>query len=241
MNDVLDLPGYGVKGKINNLELCFGNAKLIEKENINISLINEEGSILYLAINKEFVGYLVISDSLKEEAKSTIDDLHKLNKENITILSGDNKESVEKVQQELGIKDVKYSLKPEDKLMYLEKEIKENKGKVVFVGDGINDAPSLALADVGIAMGGLGSDAAIESSDIVIMDDNPHKLVDALNIAKKTRRVVIQNIIFALTIKVLVMILVALNIATMWMAIFADVGVALLAILNSMRLLKLKL
>ena len=156
-------------------------------------------------------------------------------------MSGDNKLSVEKVKEELEIDEVYHSLNPNEKLEILKEKIDKNSHKTIYVGDGVNDAPSLALADVGIAMGGLGSDAAIESSDIVIMDDNIHKIADAIKIAKKTKRIVFQNIIFALLIKVLVLILVTLNLATMWIAIFADVGVALLAILNSIRLLKNKI
>ena len=241
VQDVLDIPGYGVKGIIENKNLCFGNAKLMDKENINITKVEEEGSILYLAIDNKYVGYIVISDSLKDTSKDTIKELKKLGIKNTIILSGDNKLSVEKVKEELEIDEVYHSLNPNEKLEILKEKIDKNSHKTIYVGDGVNDAPSLALADVGIAMGGLGSDAAIESSDIVIMDDNIHKIADAIKIAKKTKRIVFQNIIFALLIKVLVLILVTLNLATMWIAIFADVGVALLAILNSIRLLKNKI
>ena len=241
VQDVLDIPGYGVKGKIENKNLCFGNAKLMDKENINITKVEEEGSILYLAIDNKYVGYIVISDSLKDTSKDTIKELKKLGIKDTIILSGDNKLSVEKVKEELEIDEVYHSLNPNEKLEILKEKIDKNSHKTIYVGDGVNDAPSLALADVGIAMGGLGSDAAIESSDIVIMDDNIHKIADAIKIAKKTKRIVFQNIIFALLIKVLVLILVTLNLVTMWIAIFADVGVALLAILNSIRLLKNKI
>lgn len=241
VQDVLDIPGYGVKGKIENKNLCFGNAKLMDKENINITKVEEEGSILYLAIDNKYVGYIVISDSLKDTSKDTIKELKKLGIKDTIILSGDNKLSVEKVKEELEIDEVYHSLNPNEKLEILKEKIDKNSHKTIYVGDGVNDAPSLALADVGIAMGGLGSDAAIESSDIVIMDDNIHKIADAIKIAKKTKRIVFQNIIFALLIKVMVLILVTLNLVTMWIAIFADVGVALLAILNSIRLLKNKI
>lgn len=241
VSDILDLPGYGVKGKINDLSLTFGNAKLMKKENIKIDEIDEDGSVLYLAIDNKYVGYLLISDSIKKEAKNVVLELKKLGINETLILSGDSKTSVIKVKEELNIDKCYYSLTPSEKLEYLKKEIKTSKHGVAYVGDGVNDAPSLALSDVGIAMGGLGSDAAIESSDIVIMDDNAYKVVDAIKIARKTKVVVIENIVFALFVKILVMILVTINISSMWIAIFADVGVALLAILNSIRLLKLKI
>ncbi len=240
--NILDIPGYGVKGIVNGKNICLGNAKLMDKESINYPTLNKEGTIVYLAIDNEYVGNIVISDCIKDTADATIKKLKNVGIEETMILSGDNEKSVKKVQQELAIDRVQYSLTPIDKLNYLEKEIKNNKKgkKVAFVGDGVNDAPSLSLADVGIAMGGLGSDAAIESSDIVIMDDNPLKIVDAIKIAKKTRIVVIQNIVFALLVKIIVMTLVALEFVSMWIAIFADVGVALIAILNSIKLLKQK-
>lgn len=241
VSNILDIPGYGVKGEINNYLLSFGNAKLMEKENINFNHIDEDGTILYLAINNEYVGYLVISDSIKEEAKKALIELKQLGIKETIILSGDNESSVDKVKQKLNIDKCYHSLTPSEKLEYLKNEIKTSQKGVVYVGDGVNDAPSLALADVGIAMGGLGSDAAIETSDIVIMDDNTYKVAEAIKIARKTRMIVIENIIFALFVKVLVMVLVALNISSMWIAIFADVGVALLAIINSIRLLKLKI
>lgn len=241
--NILDIPGYGVKGNINGKDICLGNAKLMSKEGINYPLLDKEGTILYLAIDNEYTGNIVISDCIKDTSIEAIKELKNIGIEETMILSGDNECSVKKVQKDLSIDRLQYSLTPKDKLDYLEKEIKKNKKgkKIVFVGDGVNDAPSLSLADVGIAMGGLGSDAAIESSDIVIMDDNPKKIVDAIKISKKTRSVVIQNIIFALLVKVVVMILVTFNLASMWIAIFADVGVALLAILNSIRLLKQKI
>lgn len=243
VENVLDMPGYGVKGYINGDCVLLGNQKLMDKEEIEIAPNDEIDTTIYLAINSKYVGYIVISDTVKEESFEMISTLKLLNIQKTTILSGDNEEIVKKIQSELKVDKVYSSLNPDDKLKVLQTEIDNNKKskKIAYVGDGVNDAPSLALADVGIAMGGLGSDAAIESSDIVIMDDNPLKICKLIKLAKKVKTIVLQNIIFALLIKVTVMALVSFNLVTMWMAIFADVGVALLAILNSIRLLKQKI
>lgn len=241
--DVLDIPGFGVKGLINNDCVLLGNLKLMEKEGIIIPKNNEIDTTIYLVINNNYVGYIVISDTIKEESYKIVEELKNIGVKETMILSGDKNECVIKVQKELNIDKVYSALNPTEKLDILEKEIKNNqKGKsVTYVGDGVNDAPSLALADVGIAMGGLGSDAAIESSDIVIMDDNPLKISKIIKIAKKVKMIVFQNIIFALFIKISVLILVSFNLVAMWLAIFADVGVALIAILNSIRMLKQKI
>ena len=194
-----------------------------------------DNSLVFVSIDKNFVGAIEISDKIKNEAKNAIKMLRKVGVSRTLVLSGDKKSRAESIGAELGIDEIKSELLPEDKYDLLKREIDKNKGKVMYVGDGINDAPALALADVGVAMGAVGSDSAIESADLVIMSDNLERLPEAIIIARRTLRIAKQNIVFALGVKIAIMILSAFGIANMWLAVFADVGVAVLAILNSMR------
>ena len=235
-----ELSGRGVVAKIEDKEVLVGNEKLIQEKNIKYTKCNEVGTIVYIAINKEFAGYIVISDEIKEDSKKAINDLKKNNIKQTVMLTGDRKDVGESVAKEIGIDKVYTELLPDGKVEKVEQLLKEKteKGKLVFVGDGINDAPVLALADIGIAMGGLGADSAIEAADIVIMTDEPSKINTAINISKKTMRIVKQNIVFAIGIKIAVLILSAFGLSTMWEAVFADVGVSVIAIINSLRALK---
>ena len=237
-----ELSGLGVIAKINGQEILVGNEKLMSENQINFTKCNDIGTILHVAIDKKYVGYIVIADKIKEDAKSTIKNLKKNNIKQTIMLTGDRKNVGESVANELGIDKVYAELLPDGKVRQVESFLKETteKGKLAFVGDGINDAPVLAISDIGIAMGGLGSDAAIEAADIVLMTDEPSKIVNAIQISKKTMRIVKENIIFAISIKVLVLILSAFGVSTMWEAVFADVGVSIIAIINALRVLKVK-
>ena len=239
IRDVEEIAGKGVKANIEGDEILAGNANLMRTFNIQFTETDTAGTIVYSAKNKKFLGYIVISDELKEDAESAIKNLKSLANQTI-MLTGDSKKTAQYISEELGINKFYAELLPSQKVEKLEELIanKENNKSIIFVGDGINDAPVLARADVGIAMGGLGSDAAIEAADAVIMDDKPSKIAKAILIAKKTMSIVKQNIIFALTIKALFLILGAYGFVTMWGAVFADTGVALLAVVNSLRALK---
>lgn len=233
-----ELSGLGVKAVIENKEILVGNDRLLKKFNIQLKDIKENLNVVYIAINGVFAGYIVVSDIIKVEAKEVITELKKLNIEKIYMLTGDKKEVALDVANTIGIDEVKYELLPQDKLTNFE-EIKKQTNKVTaFVGDGINDAPALANSDVGFAMGGVGSDIAVKSADVVILNDNITCISDAIKIAKKTKVIVYQNIIFIMAIKVGFLMLGAGAMISMKEAIFADVGVALLAIFNSMRILK---
>jgi Cd2+/Zn2+-exporting ATPase len=234
-----ELPGYGIKAIVRGKEILLGNNKLMNKENIKYSPSLEIGTIVHVAVEKQYLGYLVISDEIKADTKDTIKSLKSLGIRKSIMLTGDNKMIGESIAKEINLDEFYAQLLPQEKVEKLEAlELEKLKGKkLAFVGDGINDAPVLARADIGIAMGGLGSDAAIEAADVVLMTDEPSKIIKAINIAKFTRSIVIQNIIFALTIKIIVLLLGALGIATMWSAVFADVGVSLIAVLNTLRVL----
>ncbi len=233
-----ELSGLGVKATIENKEILIGNERLLKKFNIQTKEIEEKQNVVYIAINNIFAGYIVVSDIIKVEAKEVIAELKKLNIEKIYMLTGDKKEVALNVANTVGIDEVKYELLPQDKLSNFE-EIKKQTNKITaFVGDGINDAPALANSDVGFAMGGVGSDIAVKSADIVILNDNITCISDAIKIARKTKVIVYQNIIFIMAIKIGFLILGAGAMISMKEAIFADVGVALLAIFNSMRILK---
>lgn len=237
-----ELSGYGIVANLSEATILAGNNKLMEKYNIKYSKANTASTVVYLAINNDFAGYICISDKIKESSKKGIDNLRKVGIENTILLSGDSEELVEEVAKELGITHAYGQLLPQDKLSKIENIYEENSDtKLAFVGDGINDAPVLARADVGIAMGNVGQDAAIEAADIVLMTDEISKIADAIKISKFTRQIVTENIIFALGVKVLVLLLVVCGMSSMWMAVFADVGVALLAVLNSIRVYKYKL
>ncbi|MFN3021983.1 heavy metal translocating P-type ATPase [Chryseobacterium sp. TY3] len=240
LNNTKEIAGHGLKSTINGQDLLVGNFKLMDKFNIKYDL--DPSSIVYtvitIAYGGKFAGYLTIADSIKTDSKETVEKLHQLNVK-ATMLSGDKNTVVQFVAKELGIDNAFGDLLPEDKVNKV-KEIKAKNETVAFVGDGVNDAPVVALSDVGIAMGGLGSDATIETADVVIQDDKPSKIPMAINIGKKTKQIVWQNIILAFVVKGIVLILGAGGLATMWEAVFADVGVALLAILNAVRIQRMK-
>lgn len=235
-----DYAGFGVSAMINGKAVLAGNYAFLQNKVDGLKESSETGTIVYLSVNGKYAGYIVVADEIKADSKKTIAGLKKAGIKKIYMLTGDKKEVGEYVAGELGIDEVYTDLLPDRKIAKVE-EIKQNKktkGKVVFVGDGINDAPVLAGADIGIAMGGLGSDAAIEAADIVLMTDEPSKTVAALKIAAKTKSIVWQNIIFALGVKAAVLLLAVLGMASMWSAVFADVGVTFIAVLNSIRALK---
>ena len=231
-----EIDSYGVKVNYDNNNILVGNEKLLKKENILFTKSNEFGTIVYVAVNQVYKGYIVISDKIKDESEEALKSIKNMNIDTI-MLTGDNEEVAKNVSKKLKIDKYYANLLPIDKVNRLEEIIKDNK-KVAFVGDGINDAPVLKRADIGISMGGIGSDCAIEASDIVIMNDDISKIKKGIEISEKTYKIVWQNIIFALSIKLVVMILGAGGVASMWEAIFADVGVSILAVLNSMRIMK---
>ncbi len=237
-----ELAGLGISASIGELDVLVGNEKLMDEKQIEVIKCNEIGTILHVAINQKYAGYLLIADTIKEDAKTTIENLKKNNIKQTVMLTGDKKEVGDLVAKKLGIDKVYTELLPDKKVEKVEELLKQKseKGKLAFIGDGINDAPVLAISDIGIAMGGLGSDAAIEAADIVLMTDEPSKIVKAIDIAKKTMRIVKENIIFAIFIKVLVLILSAIGLSSMWEAVFADVGVTIIAIFNALRILKTK-
>ena len=237
IGNVEEISGNGIKAQIDNSEILVGNNKLMMKFGINYTSQQNAGTVIYVAKNNEFVGSITISDELKTDSKATIKNLNKKQIKTV-MLTGDNSIPAEYIAKELDIPKVYSELLPAQKVEKLEELISTQKRSVIFVGDGINDAPVLTRADVGIAMGGLGSDAAIEAADVVIMNDNPSKVVSAIKIAQKTMQIVKENIIFALGIKILFLILGAFGVITMWGAVFADVGVTLIAVLNSLRALK---
>ncbi|QWH16128.1 cadmium-translocating P-type ATPase [Bacillus mycoides] len=242
IEDYSEISGHGTVVKVQGKEIFAGNAKLMSKENITFKQPNTVGTLVHVAVDGNYAGYIVISDEVKEDSKQAIQKLKELGIKKTVMLTGDAKSVGEAVGKELGLDEVHAELLPHQKVEEIEKidAAKRGKEKIAFVGDGINDTPVLARADVGIAMGGLGSDAAIEAADIVIMTDEPSKIVTAVKIAKRTRSIVWQNIIFALGVKGLVLLLGAFGIATMWEAVFSDVGVTLLAVLNAMRVLRVK-
>ena len=237
-----ELSGRGIVATIGNKEILVGNEKLMKEKQINFEKCYDIGTILYVAIDKKYAGYILISDRIKEDSVKAISNLKKNNVKQTVMLTGDRKDVGERVAKQLGIDKVYTELLPDGKVEKVEELLKEKseKGKLAFVGDGINDAPVLAISDIGIAMGGLGSDAAIEAADVVLMTDEPSKIVNAIKLSKKTMRIVKENIIFAILVKVIVLILSALGISTMWEAVFADVGVSILAIINALRVLRVK-
>lgn len=238
---VTEVAGHGTEINVNGKNICVGNGKLMKKNNITYTEYEGIGTVVYVAVDGKYIGNIIISDEIKENSKEAIAKLGKLGIDKTVMLTGDRNAIGVLVGKELGIKKVCAELLPGDKVDKLESLLEENKGQGVlaYVGDGINDAPVLARADVGIAMGALGSDAAIEAADVVLMDDNPLGIVKAVKIARKTMRLVTENIVFAIGIKILVLVLAALGIANMWAAVFADVGVAVIAILNALRALKM--
>lgn len=239
--DITEIAGKGVKAVKGGESVLVGNAELLKSENIEFEVGDNDKTTVYVAVDGKFKGYIEVADTVKKDAKSTIDELKKQGVK-VEMLTGDNDRAAKRVADELGIDEYHAKLLPQDKLRIVEDKIasKGKKDVYAFVGDGINDAPVLMRADVGISMGGVGSDSAIEASDVVLMHDNLGDIVKAKKIAKKTMRIVVENIVFALGVKAAVLILSALGITGMWLAVFADVGVAVLAILNSMRALRNK-
>jgi Cd2+/Zn2+-exporting ATPase len=229
-----EIHGKGIKAIFNGDEILAGNAKLLAEEKVECDVVTEAGTVVYVAKNNVYMGYALIEDQVKETSKDTIQGLKKLGVNKTVMLTGDRKEIAEKIAGQLGLDEVYSELMPEDKVKYVEQLIKDSK-TLAFVGDGINDAPVLARADVGIAMGAMGSDAAIEAADIVLMDDNPLNIAKSIKLSRRTLGIAKQNIIFALVVKIAVLILAAFGIATMWAAVFADVGVCVIAIINAMR------
>ncbi|MBP7104499.1 MAG: cadmium-translocating P-type ATPase [Fermentimonas sp.] len=240
IENVEEIAGHGMKGLVNGKDVLTGNTKLMKLHKIKYEqkIDDIKETVVIVAINKEYAGFFVISDKVKKDSWNAISRLKKLGIKTTVMMSGDKKSIVDDLADELNI-DFSYGdLLPEDKVYHIEKLKKNSDNIVAFVGDGINDAPALAISDVGIAMGGMGSDAAVEISDVVIQTDHPSKIATAIQIARSTRAIVIQNIVFALGVKSLIMILGAFGIASMWEAVFADVGVSLIAILNSIRILR---
>ena len=238
-----ELSGRGIEAQIGKQKVLVGNEKLMNEKKIEFTKCNDIGTVLYIAIDGKYVGHILIADKIKADSQKAIEGLKRNNIKQIVMLTGDRKEVGEAVAKEIGINTVYTELLPDGKVAKVEEllKTKSEKGKLIFVGDGINDAPVLAISDIGIAMGGIGADSSIEAADVVIMTDEPSKIINAIQISKKTMKIVKENIIFAIAVKILVLILSALGISTMWQAVFADVGVSILAILNAIRALHTKL
>ena len=235
-----EISGKGIKARIFFQETLIGNAKLLQENKVKFKPVDEAGTVIYVAIEGQYKGYILIADKVKDDSKKAIEDLKKEKIKKTYILTGDEKRIADKIAQEVGVDECKSELLPDQKLENLEAVLKTKgeKEKVIFVGDGVNDSPCLARADIGIAMGGIGADAAIEAADVVIMTDELTKIAQAIKIAKKTMKIVKQNIVFALAVKIIILALGALGFANMWLAVFADEGVSMIAILNSMKTLK---
>lgn len=242
VSDIKEIGGHGVTALVDGQRVAAGNAKLMIDLNVDYEQPSEVGTQVHISIEGKYAGYLLISDVIKENTKVSIQQLHDAGVRKTVMLTGDAKQVADDVAKKIGVDDVKSELLPEDKVNEVERllEMQQANEKLAFVGDGINDAPVLSRADIGIAMGALGSDAAIEAADIVLMDDNPQKIAVAMNISRKTIRIVHQNIVFALTIKILCLLLGAIGFVNMWWAIFADVGVMVIAVINATRALKYK-
>lgn len=239
VNKVEEISGHGLCAMVGQEKVAVGNIKLMNLQGISTEQPKEEGTIVYVAVNGEYAGYIVIADVLKEQSKEAMEQLKKIGVKKLVMLTGDIKNVAERIARSLGMDEVKSELLPEQKVEQVEALLKEKTSgrALAFVGDGINDAPVLTRADIGIAMGAMGSDAAIEAADVVLMDDNPLKIAQAIKISRKCLRIVYENIIFALGIKAVCLVLGAMGIANMWLAIFADVGVMVLAVLNAIRCL----
>lgn len=240
VEDVEEISGHGIRAKVNGDTVCVGNTKMMDSAGAKWQPCHKVGTIIHVAVNGVYVGHIVISDSLKDDSAAAIADLKSLGVKNTVMLTGDREEVGKDVATQLGLDEYHAELLPADKVNAVERLIAEKPAgtTLAFVGDGINDAPVLARADVGIAMGGLGSDAAIEAADVVLMDDKPSKVATAIRIARHTLKIANENVWFAISVKVAVLILAGFGLATMWMAVFADVGVTVLAVLNAMRTLK---
>ena len=239
VSDVEEVAGHGVKARVGGMLVCVGNAKMMEAVGAQWHDCHLAGTIIHVAVNGEYAGHIVINDKVKDDSAEAIAKLHELGVRRTVMLTGDRKEVAAEVARKLGIDEWHAELLPADKVSYLDEimnaQLSTPNSQLAFVGDGINDAPVLARADVGVAMGGLGSDAAIEAADVVLMDDKPTKIATAIRIARRTLRIARQNVWFAIGVKMAVLLLAAVGLATMWMAVFADVGVTVLAVLNAMR------
>ena len=242
VTEIKEIAGYGIEAKVEEKHILVGNEKLMEQKNLDYIKCEMMGTVVYVAINNIYAGYILISDKIKDDSKIAIEELKKKGIKQTIMLTGDRKNVGESAAKELEIDRAYTELLPDGKVKKVEELLKEKskKGKLIFIGDGINDSPVLAISDIGIAMGALGSDAAIEAADIVIMTDELTKIPKAIDLSKKTIRIVKQNIIFAITIKIAVLILSAMGLSTMWEAVFADVGVSIIAIINALRMLKNK-
>ena len=241
VENVEEIAGHGVRAVVNGHTVCVGNERMMDSVGAEWHKCHVVGTTVHVSIDGGYAGHIVVADRIKEDAADAIAGLHAMGISNTVMLTGDRKEVGEDVARRVGIDDCHTQLLPADKLGILEQLLdnKKNNTTLAFVGDGINDAPALARADVGVAMGALGSDAAIEAADVVLMDDKPSKMVTAIRIARRTLGIARQNVWFAIGVKVLVLLLAAVGLATMWMAVFADVGVMVLAVLNAMRTLRL--
>lgn len=242
VTDIRELSGNGVTAKVDGIDVAAGNSKLMDRLGVKWIDCHQSGTIIHMAVDGRYAGHIVISDIEKPHAKEAIQALKKAGVEKTVMLTGDSRRVAEHVAADLGIDEVHAELLPADKVSEVEEILKKNtgKGKLAFVGDGINDAPVLSRADIGIAMGAMGSDAAIEAADIVLMDDDPLKISKAIRISRKCLRIVYENIWFAIGIKLICLVLGAVGIANMWLAIFADVGVMIIAVLNAIRALFVK-
>ncbi|MCH3972595.1 MAG: cadmium-translocating P-type ATPase [Oscillospiraceae bacterium] len=240
VTDVKEIAGRGVQAQVDGHRVLAGSSALLQEAGLAPKIVSAPGTIVYVASDKTYLGYLIISDEIKENAAEAVAQLKQAGVRHVVMLTGDSKQAAQAVAEKLGIAEVRAELLPGGKVDAVEELLQRKDGSLVFMGDGINDAPVLARADVGVAMGALGSDAAIEAADVVLMDDDPAKLPAAIRISRKTLRIVHENIVFALVIKLIVLILSALGLATMWAAVFADVGVTILAILNASRALRLR-
>lgn len=242
LSQVEEISGHGLQAMVGQEQVSVGNIKLMSLQDISVEQQEEDGTIVYVAVNGKYAGYIVIADVLKEQSEDAMERLRKIGVKKLVMLTGDVKSVAERIAAKLGLDEVKSELLPSQKVEQVEGLLKEktSRGKLAFVGDGINDAPVLSRADIGIAMGALGSDAAIEAADVVLMDDNPLKIAQAIEISRKCMTIVYENILFALGIKAICLVLGAMGIANMWLAIFADVGVMVLAVLNAIRCLHIK-
>ena len=242
IKNIKEISGHGISVTIDDKNVLIGNEKLMEENKIQYTKSEDIGTILYIAVNNEYKGLIIISDEIKEDSLGLVKNLKNLGVKKTVMLTGDKKTVGEDVGEKLRLDEVYTELLPDEKVEKVEKLMQEKteKGKLVFVGDGINDSPVLAMSDIGIAMGALGSDAAIEAADVVIMTDEPSKIGDAISLSRKTMKIVKENIMFAIAIKILVLVLTAIGLSTMWEAVFADVGVSIIAIINALRMLKVK-
>jgi len=242
VTDIQEISGHGVTARVDGITVAAGNEKLMQKLHISCSPCPAVGTLVHMAVEGKYAGYILIADTLKPTAADAMADLHSAGVKQTVMLTGDNTATATDIAGKLGIDKVYAQLLPGDKVEKVEQllESKPKNSKLVFVGDGINDAPVLSRADIGIAMGAMGSDAAIEAADIVLMDDDPKKIAKAIKISRKCIGIVYQNIVFAIAIKVLALVLVAFGAANMWLAIFADVGVMVLSVLNAIRAMFVK-